>query len=431
MARIKIEWGNSCDIGNTLYEQGFTNSIYFDTIIGLPKTNHLTEANENGAGELITTFQRRTKTFQFEVFIPEYVVDALQDIRLHNRIRIIQLDPLIVYEVVDNTTFSVETNFEFAGCFADTIVTFTAREVIVKTGCCTNLGLSKCWDDCAFTGSCSATFPVAPRVGQIVLIGGPSLDYEGFFSFFIYQYTTDGWQLVDPVINRCFCCLADAGGCDTIYLYEEIPNPWPTGNGLDETIQVWSQIPSIISVEAIDSTHVLIKVRGAQGSWCQLETSIDGGGSWTVVNATEISDNELLITGLVVEVPACGEYLLRLTCRKTGCSDLEKTFEMFQIPSPLVIWVYVDNVFTANLCPLPIAIPGFPAPSYLILPSIPCTNPIGAAICSHINEVITRNPLTGALLYLTPSDCDVVRDTSSGDYYIWNATAGEWQVFQP
>lgn len=433
MGRIKLEWTNSCDIGETLYQTGHTCVIYFDTIIGLPKTFHQTEGIENGDGDLTTTFQRRTKTYEMTVLVPEYVLDALQDVRLHDNIKITSVSPYRVYEVIDKATFTVESTFEFdAQCMATAIITFEAHEVLIKSGCCTLFDLPPCYYDFVIqTIGCGSPLPTSGmKIGQFFLLGGPSVPYPGYFDLVMYQYTAAGWVVASPQpeVGDYICCMSDVnpGECDAIYLFESIPDPYPTGNGSGPNVEVYSLIPSVIELITTPGTDAAkVRIRAPRGSWNTLMISANCV-DFTTINPIELSDEELQLTGLDFTIPvACGEYCIKLISRKTGCTSLEHDFTFFRTPDPLTIWTYVDRVFLANACPIPVWLPFGSQQVYLILPELVCTN--DPAICDHQNEVILRDP-TGAhpLMYLVPSACDVVFDLSTGDKYLW--TGSEWQI---
>lgn len=433
MGRIKLEWRNSCDIGETLYQTAYTNVLYFDTIIGLPRTIHQTEGIENGDGDFTTTFQRRAKTYEMTVYVPEYVLDALQDVRLHDTIKITSVTPYRVYEVVDKTTFQVESNFEFdAQCMATAVITFEAHEVLIKSGCCTKFDLPPCYYDFVWqTIGCGAPLPASAKLGQYFLFGGQSTPYPGYYDFTMYQYGAGGWSpsTVQPAVGDYICCMSEVnpGECDAIYLFESIPDPYPTGNGSGPNVEIYSLIPSVL--ELITSTVAgtgHIKIRAPRGTWNTLMIS-GNCTDYTTINTTEISDEELQLVGLDFTLPvACGEFCIKLVSRKTGCVSLEQDFPLFAAPDNYSIWLYVDRVYLANACPIPFWQPWGSQQVYLILEESPCTN--DPAICGHMNEVILRNPLGGhPLMYLTPSACDVVQELATGDKYIWTGTT--WQKF--
>lgn len=435
MGRIKLEWRNSCDIGDKLYQTGYTNVLYFDTIIGIPKTTHQTEGIENGDGAITTTFQRRTKAYEMTVLIPEYVLDALQDVRLHDTIKITSIEPYRVYEVTDKTTFQVDSNFEFdSQCMATAIISFEADEVLIKSGCCTKFDLPSCYYDTQIsTIGCGSSLPINAKIGQYYLLGGPSASYPGYYDFVLYQYLAyaPGWAVAaqQPNNGDYICCMSsdNPGECDAIYMFETIPDPFPTSNGQGQTVNVYSLIPSIIELvtSTVDGTGN-IKIRAPRGSWNTLMIS-GNCTDYTTINTTEVSDDELYLNGIDFVLPvACGEYCIKLVSRKTGCVSLDYDFTLFAIPDNYSIWNYVDRVYLANACPIPFWQPFGSQQVYLILPESPCTN--DPAICSHLNELILRSPVAGhALIYLTPSVCDVVQELATGDKYLW--TGSEWQQF--
>lgn len=132
---ITIEWWNSTDIGNTIYSRGFRQQLILDTVLGVPEILEVIVGDSDGEGGVIPSFQRRSKQYKFEVFVPEYIVDALNDIRLHDNINI--TDSLgIVYPVANRNTFEVGGGtWSSTGCNKLLTIAFQTGERVIRTNC--------------------------------------------------------------------------------------------------------------------------------------------------------------------------------------------------------------------------------------------------------------------------------------------------------
>lgn len=135
---IKLEWSNSCDLGGIYYQSGFSNKLYFDTNIGNPSYEEEIEEQYNGDGVLIATFQRLVKNYNFQVYAPEYIIDALKLMQLHDTITITFLDGTYSGEI---RNVKVDVSFEDISnqCMALATISFQQDDQVVKTNCCVNL----------------------------------------------------------------------------------------------------------------------------------------------------------------------------------------------------------------------------------------------------------------------------------------------------
>lgn len=132
---IKIEWWNSTEIGNTLYSRGFRQQLLLDTILGTPEILEVLVGDSDGEGGVIPSFQRRSKQYKFEVFVPEFLADALNDIRLHDNINITD-DLGIVYPVTNRNTFEVgDGTWSNTGCNKLLTIAFQTGERVIRTNC--------------------------------------------------------------------------------------------------------------------------------------------------------------------------------------------------------------------------------------------------------------------------------------------------------
>lgn len=133
---IKLQWSNTCDLGSIYYNgSGFQNIVYFETEIGEPEYEYEVEEDYNSAGVLISTFQRLNKIYKFKVVVPEYVVDALMAMELHDTITLTILNTGYTSNI---TNVKVDANWEDITneCMATCTISFQQGDHIVKTACC-------------------------------------------------------------------------------------------------------------------------------------------------------------------------------------------------------------------------------------------------------------------------------------------------------
>lgn len=135
---IKLEWTNSCDLGGIYYQGGFTNKLFFDTNVGNPTYEEEIEEEYNGDGVLIRTFQRLVKIYKFQVFVPEYIADALKLMQLHDTVTLTFLDGSY-----SGTIRNIKADISFEDisndCMALATISFQQDDQVVKTNCCVSL----------------------------------------------------------------------------------------------------------------------------------------------------------------------------------------------------------------------------------------------------------------------------------------------------
>lgn len=133
---IKIEWGNSCNLGNIYYGGGFINKLFLDAEIGKPEYIVEEEGFDNGQAVKKKTFEKFQKKYVLQVVVPEYVADALQLMPLHDNIRISYTNGLYSGQV-RNLEVTVSYLEETSDCMAIVEIKFQQDDQAVKDNCCT------------------------------------------------------------------------------------------------------------------------------------------------------------------------------------------------------------------------------------------------------------------------------------------------------
>lgn len=136
---IKLEWWDTCDIGEIHYsDNGFKNKIFLDTDIAKPSYDILEEGAENGDGVFIKDYSRLQKIPQIQCYVPEYLADALSLIPLHSNVRLTYTNGLYA-GLVRNCSVNVEWDEGNNDCMALVTIQFQQDDQVVKTNCCLNL----------------------------------------------------------------------------------------------------------------------------------------------------------------------------------------------------------------------------------------------------------------------------------------------------
>lgn len=137
---LKLKYRNSCDIDNLYYQdQNFYNILFLDADIGKPEYSVVAEGSENGDKEFMPTFQKVKKLYKIEVLAPEYLVDALTLLPLHDNITL--YDKTGESSVIKNIV--IEPEWLDYDCFAKVTITFE-QDYNSKTACCGNMIGTEC-----------------------------------------------------------------------------------------------------------------------------------------------------------------------------------------------------------------------------------------------------------------------------------------------
>lgn len=138
-----IEYGNKCDMLNTLYDIGYKNIYYHEGSWSENSPEILEEGEENGEGEEIITNRVYLNNYSFSEVEDETSIEGLSKIQLHDTITIHNgSGVLIVPENANVKSLTTSTSWLEDGDMG--IVTFNAQTVRLQVGsCCNNINLIK------------------------------------------------------------------------------------------------------------------------------------------------------------------------------------------------------------------------------------------------------------------------------------------------
>jgi hypothetical protein len=139
---LKFEYWNTCDLGNIYYQGGQHFWFFLDGDVLEPFHEEVEDGQENGDGDFIPTFRRGMKRYRIRTgLVPDYMVDAIQRMKLHDHIELTFKTGEI--EQIYNVDVEMEWVFEKMCHQATVVLTFDMDEKIVVGACCDNLPIGE------------------------------------------------------------------------------------------------------------------------------------------------------------------------------------------------------------------------------------------------------------------------------------------------
>ena len=139
---LKFEYWNTCDLGNIYYQGGQHFIFYLDADVGEPIHEEVEEGQENGDGDIIPTYRRQMKRYRIRTgLIPEYLIDAIQRMKLHDNIELTFKSGEI--EQIYNVDCEAEWQFEKYAWQGTVTITFDIDESITVGACCDNMTVTE------------------------------------------------------------------------------------------------------------------------------------------------------------------------------------------------------------------------------------------------------------------------------------------------
>ena len=132
-----INFSNTCDLGEILYHEGFTQTIWFQSDT-MESSFPIEESGQNnGNGRFVRTFARQVKKYLTKTLaMPDYMVDVFHRLKLHDTVELIDL----VGDTHDVYNLEVEHEWLFDDkYYAKLDLTFDYDEVVVISACCNNI----------------------------------------------------------------------------------------------------------------------------------------------------------------------------------------------------------------------------------------------------------------------------------------------------
>lgn len=147
-----LEWTNTCDLSDIIYQTidscKFTNRLYIDNELAKMEYPFKEEGEENGNMDLNITFQKWEKTSNLMVAkCPEFIVDALTAIRLHDTISLtksIRKKQFQVLAPIEVEKIEYENTSVFVDCATNVDLKLLLKDKVVDSTCCNNETIPSC-----------------------------------------------------------------------------------------------------------------------------------------------------------------------------------------------------------------------------------------------------------------------------------------------
>lgn len=134
---LTLNFSNTCDLGEILYQDGFEQTLLFESEPMETTFPQDEEGVKNGEGTFVRTFARQIKKYVARTKeMPDFMVDVFNRMKLHDSIELIDRvgDKHDVYNLEVDHEWISEDKY-----YAKIDLIFDYNEVVVIAGCCNNL----------------------------------------------------------------------------------------------------------------------------------------------------------------------------------------------------------------------------------------------------------------------------------------------------
>lgn len=133
---LKVEWFHDGNVGEAIYQNGFVQRIYLDSLLADPDYKIEQEGDENGDDEFIASFTRVVKRYKLEtVLLPEYLIDVLHSLAAHSEVTIGTIQGAKQIEV--------DVDWLVSGCSGKVELKFQEPAAIISKNCSDPLQLAE------------------------------------------------------------------------------------------------------------------------------------------------------------------------------------------------------------------------------------------------------------------------------------------------
>ena len=133
---LTINYSNGCDLGDILYHEGLTQTIWFESETMENTYPQDEEGVKNGEQQFVRTFARQLKKYLARTMeMPDFMVEVFHRMKLHDSIELIDLVGNV------NDVYNLEVEHDWLGddkYYAKIDLTFDYNEAFVIGGCCNN-----------------------------------------------------------------------------------------------------------------------------------------------------------------------------------------------------------------------------------------------------------------------------------------------------
>jgi hypothetical protein len=134
---LTINFHNDCDLGDILYHEGFTQTVWFESETMEPSFPLEEEGVKDGNAQFVRSFGRQVKKYIARTKeMPDFIVELFNRMKLHDTVELIDLVGN------ENDVYNLEVEHEWLEndkYYAQINLTFDYNEAFVIGGCCNNL----------------------------------------------------------------------------------------------------------------------------------------------------------------------------------------------------------------------------------------------------------------------------------------------------
>lgn len=286
-----IEWSNKCDLSDIVYQPvngcSYTNRLYIEGELAKPEYPFKEESQEDGNYNINVIFQKWEKqsSLMFPK-CPEFIVDALTGIRLHDSVTItksIREKQFKVLAPIEIEKVEFEIASVFSDCATNVNLKLLLKDQVVDSTCCTNTEFLPCIE-------CTTSV-----TGLDVEVVTPGQFYFGtkYGVFGLYIKTIGGYSLADPKLN--YVCVTGSLPYYNFGLF-------------------WVKVPSYFGPPNEDASNYYFTGLALPNTFAQLfATKKNGVGAIIKIYPLPIYTSEELALGVVIS-----KTLVELTLPFTG-----------------------------------------------------------------------------------------------------------------
>lgn len=315
-----LEWFNSCDITDVIYHSvagacgPYKNRLYLpDAVLTRPEYPFIESGEEDGNQNFHATFQKlRKQTNLISYKLPEYIIDALNGVKLHNTIQYyypIRQKQVTLDAAVEVDTVDADVTYVVNDCFGNVTLKMTLKEIFVDETCCNNV-TTGCKE-------CSRTIP------ELNVYDEDEYEYALVFdgsNYTLYQYINDAWTIIGSYVAGVWT--SDIVNVGDLICDDSLEGGmWEIG---ESTMQF---APEITAISLISGSTYVYTGNVISGSFAQIEYSFDGV-NWNlgaVVTKAEINAGVIVNLGILGDT--CCPFLSRINMIGLGCDyGVSETF---------------------------------------------------------------------------------------------------------
>lgn len=311
-----LEWYNDCDLSDVIYSGSngcdYKNKLYLEeAVLTKPTYPFKEEGSEDGNQNFNPTFQKWQKIISlFGYKLPEFIVDALTGIRLHDNIKFyypIRQKQLYLDAPVTVRSLEYDVQYVVDDCFANVELKMTLQDQFVDETCCNNLD-SSCL-------GCEKTIP------EVNVFDEEQYEWALIFNddtdtYELYNYLDNAWVLVGSYIAGVWTSdVSEIGDLICDDSKGDLPEfgAWQIQNsnlvfcpvvtsGVFTTGQNWLFIGTLF-----------------YNTYGQIEYSTNGGSSWTALLPKFTQAQFASGVELTVGITCCCEFLVRVKMFTLTC----------------------------------------------------------------------------------------------------------------